>query len=108
MKGLLILILLLPAWSSSHAQEPLNEVPQWPVADTTFLMGDTEGYARFIKDLDQFNRKMGGCPLVGPATGCVAGAGVFDLRLWDSLSRRGMKIFGRGRIEKMPKGRTAN
>lgn len=91
MKGLLLLLILLP---SLTAQEP----DTFPIYSDTYTVGNSHEYAEFITEIDKFNRKLGGCPPKGPLDTCNASRGEFDVKLWKDLQKRAYKIFHLPRV----------
>ena len=89
MKGLLFLILSLPL--ATLAQEP-STADTFPVEDRV-IPNDPQAYEEFVQKLDQFNRKLGGCPKTGHAETCYAPSGTYDAKLWKDLCSRAAKIF---------------
>lgn len=89
MKGLLLLILYLPP--ALVVQEPPTK-ESFPT-QTALIPGDAQEYTTFIQKLDEFNRKLGGCPKRGSLETCYAPRGVYDAKLWKDLCKRAEKIF---------------
>ena len=53
---------------------------------------DIRNYVEFMQTLDKFDRKLGGCPEDAlHAEECVAGAGIFDVKLWKKVRRLGLR-----------------
>lgn len=91
MPGLLLLILLfLPA---VQAQEPPAAAPDTIIADGGLLGANSRDYAQLISKLDQFNRKLGGCPKDGHLETCYAPSGTMDAKLWKEIRGLAAKVF---------------
>lgn len=90
MKGLLILLLSLPL--ALVAQEPQAGEDSFPV-QTKVVPGNAYEYEQFILKLDEFNRKLGGCPKRGSTETCYAPNGVYDAKLWKDLTKRAERVF---------------
>jgi hypothetical protein len=51
-------------------------------------------YRSFVLKLDQFNRKLGGCPAQGfDLSDCKSGLGTFDAGRWKEIRRDAAEVF---------------
>ena len=60
---------------------------------TIFVVGKPHEYEAFLAKLDEFDRKLGGCPPQGSLETCYPPKGVFDAKLWKNLCKRAQRIF---------------
>ena len=74
------------------AQEP-RSTDDTIIVETKKAPGDAYEYEKFIFKLDQFNRKLGGCPKTGHLEICYAPNGVYDAKLWNELRKQAAKVF---------------
>ena len=79
------------------AQEPSQQFrvdyKTWTASDISM-----DKYADLVALMDQFNRKLGGCPEKGfDMSLCIASRGIWDAKLWAKISQLGSELFSSSR-----------
>jgi hypothetical protein len=67
---------------------------QIPVDPASWPGDSFDQYRSFVIKLDQFNRKLGGCPATGlDMSACSAASGTYDVALWRQLRKDAQQVF---------------